>query len=284
MMKRYVSYSQIKTALRCPWKWGLKYLEGWRMREEDYPSALKIGSAMHELLASAYRQQPPIMWGAPTTPLSPEEEKEIDRLIGVCTPSVEEDLADKEVLATEWPLQAPVLGKSGRATSFVLIGWVDLIVRGFSGLEVWDHKTSKRMTKDLWSDFQLPLYATALRQQGANVSRVGLNIIKRTKVPEIERVSELVSQYEQRAWQRNLYAMCKCIPSENSNREDLAKVITKDCNWDCDFKEICKADCRGVSGVELDRMLDEQFDCSEFVTASFPIDTYKSAIPEEWLA
>jgi len=283
---RLVSYSQLRTAMRCPWKWGLHYGFGWRQKKEAESEPLRIGKAMHQALACVYSAGVPIQWPDQTNAVDVEELDDLLTLQSFYEAYAEQDLENFDILATEWPLRVAVPTPRGTRSNYLFVGWIDLIAQHKeTGLiSVWDHKTTKRAVNDVFVDYQLSLYAWALRRLGLTPDVVILNTIKRPsarKPPEVLRLPVPKAPPELEGWSTRLYNMCKQVPPKGTPLEHLAKNVTRDCNWDCEFRDVCKLHNDGeIEGAR--GLLHADFERGE-PGPTFPREEYHNRVPKAWI-
>jgi len=283
---RLVSYSQLRTSMRCPWKWGLSYGSGWKRKAETDSQPLRLGKAMHEALACVYSAGLPVVWPDQSNEVDAEDLGELTILQGFYETYAQQDLENFEILATEWPIRVPAPTARGTRSNYLFVGWIDMIaVHKESGVvSVWDHKTSKRASTGLFLDYQLSLYAWALSRLGLSPDVVILNTIKRPsprKPSEVLRIPVPKTKQELAGWDSQLYNMCKHIPKKNTPLGELAKNVTRDCNWDCDFRDVCRLHTDGV--VDGARgLLEADFDHTDPNVPTYPREKYHNRIPNSW--
>ena len=280
---RQVSFSQINMALRCPWKWGMFYARGLTAKEP--PEYLSLGSAMHRALAKAYRLGTfdPDTWTKCDPPLSEENVVEMERLTKIYEPQIDLDLMEHEVLATEWPFRVPVKTRAGTRSNYLMVGWIDLITRNkeSGAVWLWDHKTTKRTQTGHFLDFQLSVYAWGIWSLGLQPAGVRLNTIVRTETPKVQRTSWFKTSQELKAWGLECYNGCCMLPPLKTPQAELAKRICRDCEWDCQLRELCRLHSEGNLDAARAIVRDEWEPKKDGRAADRK--TYNQRIPREWL-
>jgi len=171
-----LTYSSIRRFQTCE----KKYF--WRFIEElvpigEFVEALYFGSAIHEALAHYYLHHE-----MPDIPIIPE----LKPLFQAATQSYAEYYRhDKlDIQAVEETFEVPIInpetGKSSR--TFTLRGRIDLRLPQ----TLVEHKSTAKVTESylsqLWSDFQIQLYTSALRQLGHPIKEVLYNVIEKPMI------------------------------------------------------------------------------------------------------
>ena len=202
----HVSVSQIKTWMRCPRAYELKYVRG--AEPEVVPHALVFGSAFHAALAAHYSRRRDHV-----------ERNTLDELMTVFADAwrehelggvaiekadgdpvdagrrmlaafVEHDAVDtSEVVAVERPITAVLHDpETGEVLEEVLTGVVDLVVKDDGLTVVVEHKTSARRYADdqLRHDVQLTAYQLALRQEGVDNVGLRFQVFTKGKAPAVQ--------------------------------------------------------------------------------------------------
>jgi CRISPR/Cas system-associated exonuclease Cas4 (RecB family) len=200
----HVSVSQVKTYLRCPRQYQMRYVVG--AEPEFMPANLVLGSAVHEGLAAYYRS---VM----TTSESPEFavcmaafhatlvgfrkgklpindgdkiEAQGEALLKVFYESTYED--PPNVVGVEVPftieLPDPV---TGEILEERLVGALDLVVEQDKKNVVGEHKTAaKKWSKDqIQNDIQLSAYKMVARSLGLGQVGLRLQVLTKTKKPKM---------------------------------------------------------------------------------------------------
>lgn len=204
----HVSVSQLKTWLRCPRQYELKYVRG--HEPEAVPHALAFGSAFHAALAAHYgeRQAGRALsldalvsafaraWdeqGQRGVPIEAGEgvPDAVDLAQRMLAAFLDHDAAaPAEVVAVEKPVSAVLHDPdTGVVLEERLTGFIDLVVREDGRLVVVENKTAaRRYAEDqLRFDVQPTAYQLALRQAGAG-DEVGLRyqIVTKAKAPAVQ--------------------------------------------------------------------------------------------------
>jgi putative RecB family exonuclease len=206
----YISVSQVKTYLKCPRQYELKYVRG--LEPAFVPVALAFGIAIHAALAHFYRTikttgAPPSLeevqsvfadcWAAARdghVPLQVEGDDDAsdlrekgERMLAVFyAESMKAPVPN--VLAVEEKFSVPLYDPvSGELLEEKLVGFFDLLVQDDEALTIWEHKTAARSwTQDqLRYDLQVTAYILAAKTLGLGEARVRLQILTKTKVPAL---------------------------------------------------------------------------------------------------
>ena len=205
----HVSISQVKTWLRCPRQYELKYVRG--AEPEMVPRALAFGSAFHAALALHYTAKKNALpassneellaafrevWTEQTTTgvamelVADEAPNPIDvaaKMLAVFHDHVENE--DVEVLAVEEPFTARVRNpETGEVLEEQLTGFIDLIVVEDGHPVVVEHKTSaKKYGNDqLRYDIQPTAYQHAMRERGWEGIGLRFQVFTKTKAPQVQ--------------------------------------------------------------------------------------------------
>lgn len=285
MKTRIVSFTQLGMLLRCKWKWGVKYRLGLTAREVSVPMAL--GGLLHDALAYWYSTHT-LDWqavrGMARNEIEPEVELEAQRIMEAYVAHYGDE-ADVETLAVEWPFTVPVRTPGGYPANYRLIGWVDRITRDHQGIWLWDHKSGKSFVEVpvVTLDYQLTTYAWALRQMGAPVVGVVLNLVATTKEPKFRRDRILKLPRELDNWGRVLYSTCRDIPPPRLPWSDLPRSpMPRNCGWDCDFYELCRLDVEGQTDAFND-LAEVEYKKKVFDGDNVKyLKQYNKRIPAEW--
>ncbi len=207
----YVSISQIKTYLRCPRQFQLRYIKG--LKPAFVPLALAFGSAIHEALAEYYKtiktagMRPPLedilnvfsdAWLAAQdgpAPLQLEDDDDavqdhLEKGRRMLSFFYSESLKAPvpQVLAVEEPFSVPLHDSStGEVLEEHLVGVFDLVTQEQDEVIVTEHKTgAKKWTADqLRFDLQPTTYRVAARELGIGDARLRLQLLAKTKNPAL---------------------------------------------------------------------------------------------------
>jgi putative RecB family exonuclease len=203
----HVSVSQLKTWLRCPRQYELKYIRG--AEPELVPYALVFGSAFHAALAAHYGEKQAgraLTAGELVDVFSTSWADHRDRGVPIEVPEKDGDpvaLAQRmlavflehdagsspEVLAVEQPVTAVLHDpETGEVLEERLTGFVDLLLREDGRTVVVENKTSARRyaEEQLRFDVQLTAYQLALRQSGVDDVGLRYQVVTKTKLPVVQ--------------------------------------------------------------------------------------------------
>lgn len=229
----HVSVSQIKTWLRCPRQYELKYVRG--AEPEVVPRALAFGSAFHGALAVHYAAKKEgrqiaddemlegfrVVWADKTstdTPLEKADEDAADpldlavRMLAAFQEHVANE--DVEVVAIEEPFAAILHNPdTGDVLEEQLTGFIDLVVVEDGRHVIIEHKTSaKRYGADqLRFDQQLSGYQFAMRQRGWPDVGLRFQIVTKTKAPVVQVEDVLRDEHDEVDFLRTVVGVLKAI-------------------------------------------------------------------------
>ena len=273
-----VSYSQLRSLTRCRWQWGVRYLK--RLYPKAQSDALDKGKLIHNALAQLYglgELDWEILRSEFTGNLKPEILEESKRVVAVYLANNEVEFPG-QILGVEFPFQVRL------PFDIILVGWIDLITKVNGKIWLWDHKTSSKMTKQITHPErdQLSLYAWGLMRLGAPIGGFGVNRLTTAKKPTFDRFSEEVSEADLTLRSKNFVAGCKALPSEDIIMTDLPRSFQLDCSYRCDYKELCALDLYG-KGVELNRLIAEEFNYSAPGSTAAYLEKYNTDLPAWWL-
>lgn len=188
------SFSQIDTFLSCPYKWEMKYWEGYRVDEKA--EALALGSAIHEALEEYFLQtlngkefttaeahclleekmvENDIPFASEENKLLAEEQhKEMMRGLVEHDSELAKFMFGKEILACEKefiyeiPLLTPFVYDEKEYKNIYIVGSIDFIVKDENGgIYAIDYKSGKKVfePKKLKTNLQLPIYSLVILEQ-----------------------------------------------------------------------------------------------------------------------
>lgn len=241
----HLSVTQLKTFLRCPLKYSLKYIE---KIEVPYPSALTLGRSVHYALEENYMQKLDTKrdlpleqlleffsdgWeqGLPYTDFGEHENPGSIKDDGVkllkvyhemVAPKIQPALVEQEFGLIFKPLNYGLLG------SIDLVDIDDCII---------DHKTAKRsMTEGAANtDIQLSAYSLGYRElEGKPEKGLRFDVMIRTKEPKIQ---QLTTTRED----KDLYRFLKLL--EHAGTAISTGIYYPNENFTCpgcEYKEFCK--------------------------------------------
>ena len=273
-----VSYSQLRSLTRCRWQWGVRYLK--RLYSKEQKDYLDVGKLVHNALAQLYGLGE-INWEVLrsefTGNLKPEILEESKRMVAAYLANNEVEFPG-QILGVEFPFQVRL------PFDIILVGWIDLITKVDGKLWLWDHKTSSKMTKQITHPErdQLSLYGWGLMRLGAPIGGFGVSRLTTAKKPTFARLSEEVNDADLQMRSKNFLASCKALPSESVIMTDLPRSFQLDCSYRCDYKELCALDLYG-KGVELNRLIAEEFNYSTPGSTEAYLEKYNTELPAWWL-
>ena len=273
-----VSYSQLRSLTRCRWQWGVRYLK--RLYSKEQKDYLDVGKLLHNALAQLYGLGEidwEVLRSEFTGDLKPEILEESKRVVNAYLENDEVEFPG-QILGVEFPFQVRL------PFDIILVGWIDIITKVDGKIWIWDHKTSSRMTKQITHPErdQLSLYAWGLMRLGAPIGGFGVNRLTTAKKPTFDRFSEEVSEADLTLRSKNFVAGCKALPSEDVIMTDLPRAFQDDCSYRCDYKELCALDLYG-KGVELNRLIVEEFRYSAPGSTEAYLEKYNTELPAWWL-
>lgn len=260
---RDVSYSQLNTARRCRFKWGLAYLL--ELHRAAPRAAMDLGRLMHQALHHYYRDVYPSriafsevqqdrFWNQL---LADQEEAtelaDLDQaralLLAYHQRYAEMDLlSDMTIQAIEYGFRVPIPTPAGTASHFRLVGYIDLLTRDRDGqLWIWDHKTGRSFPTrpSLTMDAQLSSYSFVLQRWGMPAPGVRLNLLKTTKEPQFSRLDLRKREEEINHWGEVLYYDCRTLPLDGADWRTLQRNPNINCAWDCEYLDLCRLDMEG---------------------------------------
>lgn len=253
---RRVNQSELTTFMRCPRKWDLSYVQGWRSSETN--SNLRVGTLVHAGLEAHYTGVP---WtaaldavGLPTTPEEDEvwnsADYDLAKLMLEGYMEWLEDTGADSLLTPEYverqvEVELPELG-------VIVHGTLDWTARDQHGqLWLFDHKTvaafGALVDRRLQLSFQLLTYAWLLwKSTGERPVGVGLNMlrkVKRTaaaKPPFYAREMVQFNEHQLTNHERHLeQVISNLLEAEKQPLFVAYPVPDQDCTWKCPFMQIC---------------------------------------------
>ena len=275
---KIVSYSQLRSLNRCYWQWGVRYLK--RLYSNEQKDPMDTGKLVHNAFAQLYGLGE-INWEVLRSEfmgdLRPEILAEGKRVVDAYLANDEVEFPG-QILGVEFPFQVRL------PFEMILVGWIDIITKVDDKIWLWDHKTSSRMTKRITDPErdQLSLYAWGLMRLGAPMGGIGVNRLTNAKKPTFARFSEEVNESDLQTRSKNFMASCKALPSEDVLMTDLPRSFQLDCDYRCDYKELCKLDLYGRTG-EMNRLIAEEFRYSERGDSAVYLEKYNTELPKWWL-
>lgn len=262
---------------RCPKQYEYKYVR--HLAPMVAPPALQLGSIVHEALAALYD---------PKQDLTPEERAEhamaaFDSAVkkaavemsinGGSEERFQKDTAmgkqmlkhyieevwpndDFKVVAVEQRFDVRINNpETGKPSHSRFIGYIDGIVERHGNLYILEHKTAQAISTDhLVLDSQLTDYCWAMRELGTPVVGVYYNILRKvnpysaqSKPPYHYREPVFRSEAELDERGAELYEEAKAIRQMGH----FYRNPTKDCSWDCSYRQMCIAELGGGDGSSL---------------------------------
>ena len=204
----YVSASRLKTWLRCPLAFKLRYIDG--IVTPSSPS-LVLGKIVHRGLEHYYRHRKRGVNLYPTIVTDYIgriwDEVVADEMLSFTTKDEERELQAKAenllntyiAHATDWPcqplaveerFQAPLIDPTtGENLGISLVGVVDLIADDGTGPVITDFKTAARSSKqiDVVHEVQLSCYSYLFRERtGQTEAGLAIESLIKNKTPKIE--------------------------------------------------------------------------------------------------
>lgn len=206
----YTSISQVKTYLKCPRQFELRYVRG--AEPEFVPTPLAFGIAFHTALGGYYRALKDRGEEIPTealvelfrdeweakkagpVPLQAEGDDAKEDLVDLAARMLgkfhEHAAAEAlEVEAVELPFGVSIPDPdTGELLDEKLVGVIDLVVREEGRLVVVEHKTAARKyaQDQLLYDLQPTAYQLALRETGAGDVGLRFQVVTKTKTPAVQ--------------------------------------------------------------------------------------------------
>ncbi|MBI5543814.1 MAG: PD-(D/E)XK nuclease family protein [Deltaproteobacteria bacterium] len=234
----YTSVSQVKTYLRCPRQFELKYVRG--VPAAFLPAPLVFGSAFHSALAAYYGEME--VSGMPLrrdhvldvfrtewaraldgpVPLQVDEEEDaatslVDKGVSMLHAFVEhaeKNLEGVTVEAVESSFAVVIHDPdSGEPLEEQLVGTMDLVVLDHGQRVVVEHKTSaKKYSADqLRYDLQLTGYKIAARQAGMGDVGLRFQVITKAKVPAVQVVDVARDDQDEEDFVRTAVGVLRAI-------------------------------------------------------------------------
>lgn len=184
-----VSHSQMETWDRCTFKWHISYELGYAPLERF--RGMELGSMLHELLALWYDNTDKAL-----------AESLIDQKINAwCEEFMNDSFGIQSVATATWLIKKyiheyalesdrlwevvdvekhfSILLTTPKGRLYILQGYIDLVLRIEGEVWVVDHKSGQKFwtPNEVLMDSQMPLYAAALRHEGANVFGIIINML-----------------------------------------------------------------------------------------------------------
>lgn len=264
MRRRKFNYSEIATLKRCPRKWKFIYVEN---LEPLKPSrALIFGQLVHNCLAEYYRGgdilKPLNTWWSEivSSDLFVEEiedfEKKKNELEIILTSY--KSFAEENDDFTPVSVETKFVKRIGRSLSY-LSGIIDLVARDKDGhLILVEHKTTS-VSPDfnhIVLDDQIAYYNWALQEIfGERVLYILYNIIL---------IKVLKTKPNNFFFREKIYRTEKELENVEAQLVSQSRLLreayrgelnfrnpTKDCLWDCSFRELCILEMKGVPYYDL---------------------------------
>lgn len=236
----FVSVSQVKTYLRCPRQYELRYVRG--VEPEFVPVPLVFGSAVHTALAAFYTQ----LKGAgevldlPTmteifkcdlelrasgpVPLQAGEDDEgtdlgqlVDQgagMLAVFHESASKTAAGITVEEVEMPFSCEVADPgTGEVLEEKLVGVLDLVVNEDEQRRIYEHKTSSRKYGEdqLRFDIQPTAYRLAAQLIGMGECGVRFQVLTKTKKPAVQLADVVRTQDDERDFLRTVVGVLRAV-------------------------------------------------------------------------
>jgi len=121
-----------------------------------------------------------------------------------------------------------------------------------------------------------------LMRLGAPMGGIGVNRLTTAKTPTFARFSEEVNEVDLAIRSKNFMASCKALPSESISMTDLPRSFQLDCDFRCDYKELCTLDLYGKAG-EMNQLIADGFRHSERGDPAVYLEKYNTELPAWWL-
>jgi putative RecB family exonuclease len=204
-LRPHWSYSQISQYLRCPLQY---YFERILKLERPFaPSAMTLGSAVHEALAEYHRhlqlEQPLPENHVQQTFLSAWQASEEKQPIQFKDNETKEaalaqgmallelymqEPPPQNIVAVEEAMLVPLFTSSGECLEKPLMAVVDLLHRDQHGLVVSEYKTSGRRYSDLETEMMLQAttYAHAVQERYDERAGIRYVVLVKTKKPQVQ--------------------------------------------------------------------------------------------------
>lgn len=247
-MKQF-SYSRVECFKKCPFQFGLRYLQGMTtLKNQDPNNALYLGNAIHTGLETSSVENAINEYKLHYYQLNDLHINEIIKLEHMLQKTI--DMLDrlKSIgynddceFIHEYEINQPKYK-----------GFVDLIVKKPDGtVDIYDYKYSNNVDSYMESG-QLHVYKYYLEQEGFNVGDMGYIFIPKVQIRQ--KKTEDLYQFRQRLkaeleekepfieWVEYDYnKVIKFIDSivDIFQEEDFNKNITKLCDW-CEYKNFCQ--------------------------------------------
>jgi putative RecB family exonuclease len=199
------SYSQVSQYLRCPLQY---YFERILKLERPFvPSAMALGSAVHEGLAEYHRHlqvNQPVpegyiqqsflnAWQASEDrqPIQFKESENRDDVLAQGVALLElymQEPPPENIVAIEEAMMVPLFTSAGECLEKPLVAVLDLLSRDAHGLVVSEYKTSGRRYSELETEMMLQAttYATAVQQRYDEKPGVRYVVLVKTKKPQVQ--------------------------------------------------------------------------------------------------
>jgi len=206
-MRPHWSFSQLSQFLRCPLQY---YFERVVKLERPYaPSAMVLGSAVHEGLAEYHRHlqfNQPVpenhvqqvflhAWQAneDRQPIQFKENESKDDLLAQGVALLDLYLQEpppQNIIAVEQPLMVPIFTSNGECLEKPMIAVLDLLSRDGCGLVVSEYKTAARRfgESETETKLQATTYSHAIQQHFDEKPGIRYVILVKTKKPAIQYV------------------------------------------------------------------------------------------------
>jgi hypothetical protein len=196
----------------------------WAMQEDDIESNIKLGECMIE----GYREYA-------------RENDDFKVAMGGGKP------------LAEIRLEMPILNPKGKPSGMIFAGTIDAIIRNEVGYWLWENKTASQfrfghLRQDeqatnymAWAQEMWPKLKGQLRGVEYNFLRKEIPSA-RVKAPLFHRECVYRNQHEIEQAKLRLYYVAKDMKRVADNPDKWAfPSPTRDCSWDCSYREICMA-------------------------------------------
>ena len=274
-----VSFSQLRCINRCTYRWGLQYRR--RIYSKSTPEVFILGGLIHAALAQYYAYEF-VEWDALVSdygkPISQESLATAKRTMDAYLDTGAAAYPGR-VVGVEYPFQVPL---DPPQNNHILVGWVDCIEKRDGAFWLWDHKTTSRTPNapDAHAIYQLNAYAWALTQLGLAVEGVGVNYLVCLKTPKFMRFPMPCTDLDE--WGKRLIANARLLPPADADPSYFPRTTVRDCDWDCDYKDICRLHLEGrMDAVAL--AVQKDFGVSTPGGDDAYLEQYHPYIPSWWL-
>jgi len=206
-MSDHWSYSQLTTYLKCPLRYFFDYTLA--LPKRTTPSALALGSAVHEALAryhhalqcgesilpeavtNTFRQAWEARKQRETIVFQHQSEPEA---VGQGIALLEKYLQDpppRNVVAVEQEVHVPLINSRGEVLAKELVAVLDLVTRDDDGLQITDFKTSSKSYSeyDAHLSLQPTAYLHAAQQHYQESATFQYMVMVKVKQPRIQRLA-----------------------------------------------------------------------------------------------